>query len=146
LGDFGFRSRQGTPSVTDQAVDQPGELQPAVAADSVVGDRPHLLAQQVVAERAQQGLVGLDRIDPAALLQAHQQFGHHKRRQTAQTNFAAATDRWLGCPPAGFIQVRVPCAGGAQPLLVRSAVEPVGVTALAGAGDNRARRKRAVCR
>ena len=142
LGDFGFRGRQGAAGVTDQAVGQPGELQAAAVADDIVGDRAHLLGQQVVAERAQQGLVGLDRVDPAALLQAHQQFGDHQRRQATQTNLPAATDRRLGCPPMGFIQMRVACAGGAQPLLVRPAVEPVGMTALAGAGGDRARRAR----
>src|ERR1700758_4882600 len=36
----------------------------------------------------------------------------------------------------------VTCADGAQPLLVRLAVEPVGVAPLSGAGGDRARRAR----
>ncbi|HYQ36398.1 MAG TPA: hypothetical protein VER10_11095, partial [Mycobacterium sp.] len=52
------------------------------------------------------------------------------------------TDRWFGCPPMGFIQVRIACAGGAQPLLVRTAVEPVGVAPLPSAGGGHARRAR----
>ena len=38
--------------------------------------------------------------------------------------------------------MRVACADGAQPLLMRMAVEPVGMAPLAGAGGHRARRAR----
>ena len=142
VGDFGFRARQRSAGMTDQAVGQPGEFQVAVVAGDVVGQRAHLTPPDVVADCPQHGVAGLDRVDPAALLQTHQQFGDHQRRQTTQTDLAAATDRRLGCLPTGFIQVRVACADGAQPLLVRIAVEAVGMAALAGAGGNRARRAR----
>ena len=39
---------------------------------------------------------------------------------------SAAPDRRFGCLPTGFVQTLVACLGGAQPLLVCLAVEPVG--------------------
>ena len=145
LGDFSFRGRQRSAGVTDQAVGQPGEFQVAVVAGDVVGQRVHLSPPDVVAERPQHGVAGLDRVDPAALLQAHQQFSDHQRRQTPQTDLPTAPDRRLGCLPVGFVQVSIACAGGPQPLLVCPAVASVGVASLPGAGGDRAegqRRKR----
>ena len=145
LGDFSFRGRQRPAGVTDQAVGQPGELQVAVVARDVVGQRVQLSPPDVVAECPQHGVAGLDRVDPAALLQAHQQFGDHQRRQTTQTDLPAAPDRRLGCLPIGFVQMSIACAGGPQPLLVCPAVASVGVASLPGAGGDRAegqRRKR----
>lgn len=58
---------------------------------------------------------------------------------------SAAPDRRFGCLPTGFVQTLVACLGGAQPLLVCLAVEPVGLATLVGACGDRAesqRRKR----
>lgn len=79
--------------MTDQAVGQPGEFQVAVVVGKVVGQRTQLPAADIVAERPQRGLAGLDGVDSAALLQAHQQFGDDQRWQATQTDLAAAPDR-----------------------------------------------------
>ena len=79
--------------MTDEAGGQPGEFQVAVVAGDVVGQRVHLSALDVVAQCPQHSVAGLDRVDPAALLQAHQQFGDHERRQTTQTDLPAAPNR-----------------------------------------------------
>jgi hypothetical protein len=93
--------------LTGQAVGQPGELQATTVGKDVLGQRAHLLPAQVITQRARHGLVGLDGVDPAALLQAEQHISDHQQRQAAETDLAATADRGLGPSPQLLVQLRI---------------------------------------
>lgn len=109
----------------------------AVQAGAVVAGGMHVFAGERI-DRHAAAIAAV--IDPAFLAEV----GWDLQRRVL--SFAAEQpDRRFGCLPPGFVQMRVVCAGGAQPLLVCLAVEPFGVAALAGACGDRAesqRRKR----
>jgi hypothetical protein len=122
-----------------QAISQPLKRQAAVIGEDITPNRSRLLAAQVITHGPQVGFLGLDGIDPAALLQPGQHLGDNQRRQAAEADLPAAADCCAGPPPVILIQGRVGFPGRPQPHLMRVAVLAVAMPALARAGGHRAR-------
>ncbi len=135
------------------AAEQPLEREAAAGFADRVGDRGDLLGAQRSADRPQVGLLGLDLIDPAALLQADKDLGDHQRPKATKADLPANPDRRLGLLPPRLVQSQPTrlggSPGGTQPLLMRLAVDPIGMAALPWAGSHPAPiqgRKRNRCR
>ncbi len=141
--DLGLGGGQRPAGMGAQTRQQPLERKAAAGLADRVDDRGDLLGAQRSADRPQVGLLGLDSIDPAALLQADQHLGDHQRREATKADLAADPDRRLGLAPPGLVQDvhgqptrRGGSPGGTQPLLVRLAVATIGMAALARAGSH----------
>lgn len=99
-----------------------GVPEPAFDGNDVTGQRGHVLAAHVHADRTQDRIVGLDAL-PGALLQAEQQFSHDLGSDRGQVDLPGPRDRRLAGPPGGFVDVLPGPAQRPQPLHVRAAVD-----------------------
>jgi hypothetical protein len=108
--------------------------------EDVAGQRRDLLAAQVIDNGAQVGLLGAHPVNAAALLQPDQHLQDHPGRQATQTDLPTTADRGVHQPPAGLLKAVLGFPRGAQPQLMRFAIQAVRMTALPWTGGHRTTR------
>jgi hypothetical protein len=131
-GDLALGGGERPAGVGGKRARQPdvAEVPPPRRRDHEGFNRGDLLAAQVVAERPQIGLFGLDSFEETAALEAVEDLGDHEGLESPQADLPADADGRLGRSPAHLVEVRLAPSCDSQAELMGLAVAAVGVAPL----------------
>ena len=137
LGDLGAGVGHAAACMRHQRVHDAGVSLPAPGRDGQISEGGYLLAARVVADRPEDGVVGLDAL-PGALLQPEQDLHGDRGAEPGEADLPGARDRRLGQPPGQLIRGAARPAKTAQPLQVGITVDGAAARKLTRAGRHRA--------